>query len=344
MECPTGKVYHVGLNKCIDKSMLPGSKGRSRVPCPTGEVWNPHPTQRRCVSKKIYEQLFGAAAVRARSAEQKALTRKLAPGSKKPAAVMLAPASPKPVIVGLRASSLPQKMGLRLETAAVRANASMPPGLTRDKMTAWIATNCINQDDPASMDPYNELEDDELRSMVRLGSGFCYTADTLDRHVKASIERGIPVRNMLNPGYRLNGANFGALQQQGRLTRKSYNLPTEPVEIPAAHYKLFIGVIDDPEYKFVFVFDERKTVKLPGGGIQYTEAIPEGGWLGYIPVTDGDNLERLIKKAYQKGRLFTKVTKPFKCCRFHLKKDKVFWHTDLHKKIKAMEEEISDLI
>ena len=344
MECPVGKIYHVGLNKCIDKSMLPGSKGRSRVPCPTGHVWNPHPTQRRCVSKKIYEQLFGTAAVRARSAEQKALTRKLAPGSKKPAAVMLARASPKPVIVGLRASSLPQKIGLRLETAAVRANASMPPGLTRDKMNAWIATNCINQDDPASMDPYNELEDDELRSMVRLGSGFCYTADTLDRHVKASIERGIPVRDMLNPGYRLNAANFGALQQQARLTRKSYNLPTEPVEIPAPHYKLFIGVIDDPEYKFVFVFDERKIIKLPGGGVQYTAAIPEGGWLGYIPVAGSTNLEQLIKKAYQKGRLFTKVSKPFKCCRFHLKKDKVFWRTDLHKKIKAMEEEISDLI
>jgi hypothetical protein len=257
---------------------------------------------------------------------------------------MLARASPKPVIVGLRASSLPQKIGLRLETAAVRANASMPPGLTRDKMNAWIATNCINQDDPASMDPYNELEDDELRSMVRLGSGFCYTADTLDRHVKASIERGIPVRDMLNPGYRLNAANFGALQQQARLTRKSYNLPTEPVEIPAPHYKLFIGVIDDPEYKFVFVFDERKIIKLPGGGVQYTAAIPEGGWLGYIPVAGSTNLEQLIKKAYQKGRLFTKVSKPFKCCRFHLKKDKVFWRTDLHKKIKAMEEEISDLI
>jgi hypothetical protein len=180
--------------------------------------------------------------------------------------------------------------------------------------------------------------------MVRLDSGFCYTADTLDQHVQASIERGIPVRDMLNPGYRLNAANYGALLKAGRATRKAYKLPGIPVELPAEHYKLFIGTLDDAAYKYVFLFDERKVVSVAGGAKNYKPAIPEGGWIGYIPAAGSDGLEKLIKKAFLAGRIFTKASKPFSCCRFHLKKDKEFWKTDTARKIKAMEDEIRELI
>jgi hypothetical protein len=85
-------------------------------------------------------------------------------------------------------------------------------------------------------------------------------------------------------------------------------------------------------------------VSVAGGVKNYSPAIPEGGWIGYIPVAGTADLEKLIKKAFLAGRIFTKATKPFGCCRFHLKKEREFWKTDAARKIKAMEDEIRELI
>ena len=337
MECPPGKKYSAALKRCVHAVALPASLGKSREPCPTGKVWLAQ--GRRCVDKGIYEKTYGYAAARAASAVQKSLVKGATRHkSKKPASVAGVPAKGDET-----ASSLARKSVAEITTAAARSGATMSPG-PRAAMVAWVAKHCKNQDDPVSMDPYSEASVAELESLVRLNSGFCYTAETLDQHVRASIERGIPVRDMLNPGYRLNAANFGALQKAARITRKAYKLPGIPIELPAKHYKLFIGVLDDPAYKYVFLFDDRKVVSLAGGAKNYSGAIPEGGWIGYIPAAGSDILETLIKKAFLAGRIFTKASKPFSCCRFHLKKDKEFWKTDAARKIKAMEDEIRDLI
>jgi hypothetical protein len=340
MECPPGKKYSAALKKCVHAGALPASVGKSQVPCLSGKVWLAQ--GRRCVNKNIYEKIYGAAAVRAASEKQKALAKNLTRKVKKPASV--AGIAGKANVTGLGASSAARQSVAEITTAAARSGATIGPGLSRDAMVAWVSKHCKNTDDPVTMDPYSEASVDDLRSLVRLNSGFCYTADTLDQHVQASIERGIPVRDMLNPGYRLNAADYGALQKAARITRKSYKLPGIPVTLPAEHYKLFIGVLDDPAYKYVFLFDERKVVSVAGGVKNYSPAIPEGGWIGYIPVAGTADLEKLIKKAFLAGRIFTKATKPFGCCRFHLKKDKEFWKTDAARKIKAMEDEIRELI
>jgi hypothetical protein len=147
---------------------------------------------------------------------------------------------------------------------------------------------------------------------------------------------------MLNPSYRLDAADFGALSEAASRTKKGYKLPVEPSEKPASHYKLFIGVANEPDYKLVFMFDERKVKKAPSGGLDYSAAIPEGGWIGYLPAVGSAELERLIREAFARGKLFTHAMRPFKCCKFHLKKTKDYWMEGRDGKIKALEEEIRD--
>ena len=220
----------------------------------------------------------------------------------------------------------------------------MPPGLNRAEMVEWLTKHCHNTEDPVTLETYADMDLKDLRSLVRLGSGFCYTADGLDAHIKSSLERDVPIKNMMNPSYRLTARNFGAIKKQGRVRHKTYKLPKRMTELPAPHYKLYIGVIGEPEFKYIFLYDERKTIPIPGGLVDYGPAVPEGGWLGYIPATGTDSLEKLIKKAFSVGRLFNKASRPFGCCRVHVKKGREYWSTGTSEKISAMEEELRGIL
>jgi hypothetical protein len=237
-----------------------------------------------------------------------------------------------------------KKHDVEFEVALPRSNSTMPPGLTREKMKDWVTKQCTNQDDPINLEPYGESDLKELRSLVKLGSGFCYTVDTLDKHVRSSVERSIPVKDMLNPTYRLDKRDFGALLATGQKLRKTYKLPRLSAELPAAHYKLFVGRLGRETYKHVFLYDDRKVKVLANGSRDFGTAIPDGGWIGYIPGKGTEELERLIHKAYGLGRLFTQAKRPFACCRFHLKKSRAYWETDQAKKIKALINEIEELV
>jgi hypothetical protein len=225
-----------------------------------------------------------------------------------------------------------------------RAHALMPPGLSREKAIEWLNKYCKNKEDPISLEDYADMPLRDLRTLVRLGSEFCYTQQALHDLIKTSVERDVPVKDVLNPSYRLNARDFGAIQTRGQARRKTYKLPSRETEIPAAHYKLYIGVMGEPDFKYVFLFDERKTEKLPDGQFDYGQAIPEGGWMGYLPVKGTAGLEKLIRKAYMVGRLFNKATRPFGCCRVHIKKSKEYWNEDTDSKIKKMEEELQGIL
>lgn len=348
MNCPPGQIWSASAKRCvIPIGAFIGAVGKSKEPCPDGQVWNPNPKIRRCVAKDVFGKLYGAEKLRAASAEQKRLrgTAKKAAsnatqgGPKKPVKV----ASPPKAAVAV-ASTPANKRNIELETKKPRANHMMPPGLTRDKMLEWIDKQCSNQEDPVTLEDYKDAELKDLRSIVKLGSGFCYTVDTIDQQIKSSIERGVPIKDILNPSYRLDDKDYGAIQEAGLRQRKTYKLPKLPVELPAKHYKLFVGVAGEPEFKYVFMYDERKAKKQADGSIDYTAAIPDGGWIGYIPSKGTTTLEKLVREAWDKGRLYTKATRPFVCCRFHLKKGKEFWANETEKKIKALEEEIREFL
>lgn len=352
MKCPPGQYYDKDAKKCLLNEILPGAKGKSQSPCREGEAWLP--AVRRCIRKNVYAADYGEKAVRAASAEQKRLRKGRAPVAAVPvaAAPVAAPAapavrrraSPVHIVVPKAAASAARMEKLKIETKEPRENATMPPGLNRAEMVEWLTRHCHNTEDPVSLESFAEIDLKDLRSLVRLGSGFCYTVDGLDDHIKSSLERDVPVKNMLNPSYRLTARDYGAIKKQGRAIRKTYKLPKRITELPAEHYKLYIGVIGEPEYKYVFLYDERKTIPVPGGYVDYGPAVPEGGWLGYIPSAGTTTLEKLIKKAFRVGRLFNKVTKPFGCCRVHVKKGKEYWSTGAEAKIKAMEDELRDIL
>jgi len=354
MSCPAGQFYSETAKQCLPLKMKPLSRGKSLVPCPAGQVWNPEPNVRRCVRKDIYKALYGADKAGVASLKQRALVAVVNKTLKKMSKSKgktknknksnAKKASVKVVSLTKRAITPALKETVEITSSAPRKNSVMAPGLSRDRMGEWVSSFCKNQEDPIMMEPYAEADLRDLRSLVRLGSGFCYTADVLDQHVRSSVERGVSVKDMMNPAYRLDAADYGALKKAASTLQKSYSLPSLPSEKPAAHYKLFIGVAGDPAFKLVFLFDERKVKKLPGGGQEFTNAIPDGGWIGYIPSAGTDVLEKLIKEAFKRGRVFTKAERPFLCCRFHLKKDKAYWADRVESKIKAMEEEISGLL
>jgi hypothetical protein len=337
MSCPEGQYYSVAAKRCLRENARPGSKGRSMLPCPENKVWNPNPAARRCVLKSLFKKVYGEAKANAASLEQRrlrALTKKV----KTPVLNITVNAKRS-----ANAITPALKQSFALQTAKLRKDAVMPPGLDKGQMVSWVKTNCKNQEDPILMDPYEESSAEDLMGLVRLGSGFCYTSDSLDNHVKSSIERKIPIKDMINPSYRLDAADFGALETAALRSNKAYRLPLEPSEKPALHYKLFIGG-SNPTVKMVFMFDERKVKKTPGGGLDYSNAIPDGGWIGYIPAKGTAELERLIREAFARGRLFVQATRPFKCCRFHLKKTIDYWSSQTEAKIDALVSEIRDLI
>lgn len=112
---------------------------------------------------------------------------------------------------------------------------------------------------------------------------------------------------------------------------------------PPPNYKLFIDKGDESPFKFVFLFDETKVKVKANGSKEYLPAIPDGGWLGYIPLSGTAELERLIKEAFKKGQRFNTSKPPFDCCKFHIKKNKDYWADNTDAKIKALESEISRL-
>jgi hypothetical protein len=236
------------------------------------------------------------------------------------------------------------RQSLHVVAGKPRDNSFMESGLKRQDMLKWISGNCKNQEDPISLAPFTEMDDSELADIIKLGSGFCYPFESFDHHMKSSIDRGIPIKNIINPSYRLDSADYGAIQKVGKRLNKTYKLPKMVVAKPAPNYKLYIDKGDDSPFKFIFLFDETKVKIKANGTKEYAAAIPDGGWLGYIPSVGTENLERLIKDAFKKGQLFNTSKPPFDCCKFHIKKNKDYWKDNTDAKIESLESEIRNYL
>ena len=361
MDCPKGQVYWTKGKRCVYPEALPGLKGKSRSPCPPGKVWLPG--ARKCILKDVYEKHYGKAelakavkkqkvlgqrSIKQRSIKLRSITRKKSKSKSPRAKTFRAPVKPRSITprkpVPVVAVTPAVRKTVKLSTSTPKKDSFMPPGLTTKKdMIDWVSEKCTNQQDSISLDPFDELPASDLKTMVRLGNQYCYLADDLDKHVRSQVERDTPLTDISNPWYRIDSADLGALEKQGLAHNNNYKLPTKSSEFPAEHYKLFIDVVDESPFKFVFLYDERK-VKGPAGDEDFSPAVPKGGFLGYIPEFDTEKLTTLIQKAYAAGRIFTKATRPFECCRFHLKKAKAYWTEDTKRKIKAMEDEIAEFL
>lgn len=328
MECPKGKVFLPALKRCVSKEALPKSKGHSRRACPSGKVWLP--LMRKCISTGVYEKHYGANKLSEVLQQQRGLARAAAVPRRITPRRSKRPGGP----VGPGAATPAIRKSIKITYSSPRSNSYMPAILnTKEKRLSWIKAHCKNQEDAISLAPFTELDNPDLKSIVRLGNGFCYTASDLGQHVKTSVERGAPLKDISNPWYRIDERDLGALVEMG------IKLPVKAVEFPAEHYKLFVAPADNTPFKFIFLYDERRIKDN-----NYAPAIPDGGFLGYIPRAGTERLVGLIKRAFATGRLFTKAVRPFGCCRFHLKKTREYWSSDKERKIKAMEDEIEGII
>jgi hypothetical protein len=371
MDCPKGQVYWAEGKRCIRPEALPGAKGKSLSACAPGKVWLP--AARKCVSKAIYEKHYGKANLDVALKKQMALgqrsvkrrtvkvktpirrktpvrpktpVRRKTPVRQKTPVRPKTPVKPRSITPRIKTPVVSPaiRKTVELDTSTPRKDSYMPPGLTLKRdMVTWIADKCSNQTDPISMEPYDTMLKNDLKTVVRLGNSYCYLADDLDKHIKSSVERDLPLKNISNPWYRIDSSDLGALKHQELARNSTYKLPSKNTEMPAEHYKLYIDVVDESPFKYIFLYDERKIVEVDDGQ-NYSPAIPRGGFLGYIPEFDSEKLTGLIKKAFAQGRLFTKVRRPFECCRFHLKKPKSYWDADTKRKIAAMEEEIEAIV
>lgn len=360
MDCPPGKVYWAPLKKCISVDALPGVKGKSMSPCPQGKVWQN--ATRKCVLEEIYKKHYGTNKFKAAKAKQEHIlnlrmkTRKAKspprPRAKTPNAVReKAPHKPRSIspvrrnpFFAAAFSSPSNKFVSKLDTEEPRKDSFMPRAMKLKKsMLSWISEKCNNKEDVISQESFDEATTEELKTIVRLGNNFCYKAADLDQHIKSSIERDLPLKNISEPWYRIDSKDLGTIEHQNKLFDNSYELPVRTGEMPSDNYGLFIDSVDKSGFKYVFLFDKRK-LKAVDGIYNYSPAIPVGGWLGYIPEKGTDTLVSLIKKAFHSGTIFTKATNPFRCCRFHLKKTKEFWADNTERKIKAMEDEIRGII
>lgn len=324
MDCPPGKKYSPILKMCLPKGAFPASKGHSKSPCPDGKLWNAF--TRKCIRPSLYKKMYGSPKKAVAVAEKPVKPRSITPKKSRP-------------------DILPSgRQSLQIIAGKPRANSFMESGLSRADMLKWVSSNCRNQDDPISLDEFATMDDEDLVNVIKLGSGFCYPFDSIEHHMRSSIERGIPIKNTINQSYRLDSADYGAIQKVGKRLNKTYKLPKLSVALPAPNYKLYIDKGDDSDFKFVFLFDEHKVKVKANGKKEYIQAIPDGGWLGYIPLKGTEELERLIKLAFKNGQLFNTSKPPFDCCKFHIKKIKDYWKLNTEAKIKALESEIRDYI
>jgi hypothetical protein len=327
MECPSDKKYSPILKMCISKGAFSLEKGKSKSGCPQGRHWNAY--TRKCIGRSLYKKLYGT--------PRKQNTIKSVKNNRKPKSISPA--------IKRRPNILPSgRKSTELNVGKPNKNSFMNQGLSRKEMLQWVNKTCKNQENPISLEPYIEVDDNELESLIKLGSDFCYPFEALDQHMKSSIDRGIPVKDIMNPSYRLDSADYGAIQHVGRRLKKTYKLPKIGITKPMAKYKLFIDKGDSSDFKFVFLFDETKVKTKADGKKEYIQAIPDGGWLGYIPASGTEELEKLIKEAFKKGRLFTTSKPPFDCCKFHIKKTKDYWKDNTVAKIKSLESEIRNYL
>ena len=323
MECGPGKKYSHILKMCVSKGAFSASKGKSKSPCPNGRHWNAY--TRKCIRGSLHKKLYGHVSEKPKSIKSKGRPNIVTSG--------------KGLVEKANKSFMANN-----NTFMANNNTFMAPGLPRKSMLEWVDKNCKNKENPISLEPFIETEGDELSSIVKLGSGFCYPVEALDQHIKSSIERGIPVKDIMNPSYRLTTGDYGAIEHVGKRANKTYKLPKMVVVKPDEKYKLYIDKGDSSDFKFVFLFDSTKVKVGPHGKKEYIQAIPEGGWLGYIPSSGTEELEKLIKIAFQNGQLFSKRNPPFNCCKFHIKKSKDYWTTNTVAKIKSLEAEIRNYL
>lgn len=187
--CPAGTVRNAATGRCVRAVPVPASGAERR--CPTGTVMNP--TTRRCVKATgaIGRRLLAAAAVNATPPYMTAAS-----------ATPAAPAAP----------SRPSRPS---------------PGPSTPSL-ANLNAKCSNDSDPVMMTDFKNMNRNELRSIVAIGSGrkkHCYLLDTIFGVYKTAVMDNQPVKDPLDPSYILTNAEIGMIDRMMLKRDPSYRPP-----------------------------------------------------------------------------------------------------------------------
>jgi hypothetical protein len=204
------------------------------------------------------------------------------------------------------------------------ANQIPPPEAnTRKKIIVWIkqAPFAGNQD-PVIRKKWHKMNLEELRNTVRTEEGRVYRTDTLEGIIQAAVDEKIVPRDPLSRK-RFTRKNFRALRDVKLRSDPAYQLPMRIQQRPPRYMEFVVTNSDDGFFHLALV-DGRMAPKETIQDLGYIPGTLDSVHTGSADYSSGVLLA-LLQDAWTNGKFLDTYTKPFTCCRFHLRKDKAWW-------------------
>jgi hypothetical protein len=135
-----------------------------------------------------------------------------------------------------------------------KACTSYGIGVDKREGTFGDLHGCLNDSDPVGGDQYAQLQEDEIRNLIKLGSGMCYPLATLYGWYKSKVQSSegatYKVTDPMVPSYVLTSQELAIIDQYMHEQNNEYTKPKpKPVLRPPAGYILevdqdWLGTID----------------------------------------------------------------------------------------------------
>jgi len=147
--------------------------------------------------------------------------------------------------------------------------------------------HCSNDSDPVGGDQYAQMQEDDVKNLIRLGSGMCYPLDTIYNWYKTkrqSTEIGtdISVTDPMVPSYVLSDEEIGIINRYMRQQDENYIEPQGKISAVApVGYRLEIN----QDWSFFYDFHNLMVIR-PDGSVRNIGTLPmtidEGGISSYV--------------------------------------------------------------
>jgi len=219
-ECPLGKIRNPATSRCVDARGPTGrrvraARGNVMTPCPVGTVRNV--VTGRCVRAPL-APAGGAARGCPTGTIMNPATRRCVKTTGAIGRRLLAAMTTPPATSARRSAVAPP--------APTRPSRPSPepatPSLTN------LNARCSNDADPVMMTNFKNMNREELRSIVAIGSGrkkHCYLLDTIFGVYKTAVMDNQPVKDPLDPSYILTNAEIQTIDRMMLKRDPSYRPP-----------------------------------------------------------------------------------------------------------------------
>jgi len=147
--------------------------------------------------------------------------------------------------------------------------------------------HCNNDSDPVGGEQYGQMQEDEVKNLIRLGSGMCYPLDTLygwykTKRQSTEVGKDISVTDPMVPSYVLTDEEIGLINRYMRQQDETYVEPQGRVLVGApVGYRLFITDywVNEPDFHNIIIERPNGTIRTIGS---LPMTINEGGISSYV--------------------------------------------------------------